>query len=113
MTSRFIVAAAAFASLLGLPVAAQAAPATSQQGDLVQETVRYTSVETTSPAGATRVARRIRVAADKVCAGNSVLVRTGANFHLCRRDAIERAVTTLGAPLVTQALRGDPALAQR
>ncbi len=112
MTSHFIVAATALASLLGAPVAAQPAPASGHR-DLARETVRYAPSEAISPEGAKRIALRIQIAAERVCGGNNVLVRTGGNFGLCRRDAIERAAATLGAPFVTQALRGDPMLAQR
>src|SRR5437868_2217238 len=60
--------------------------------------VPYAAGELHTAAGARALARRIRIAADKACGGESLLVRTGARFTDCKTAAIDRALSDLNAP---------------
>jgi UrcA family protein len=80
---------------LGLCVALLSATAMAQpttRGDgLSSRTVRYTSQELATPAGAERLAARIRYAADSVCGGESIVQRFTRSFERCRPTRRGRA----------------------
>jgi UrcA family protein len=77
--------------------------------------VHYQDAELQTPAGAAKLASRVRSAAFKVCGGSDPLIFMGAGFGRCQRTAIDRAVATLNAPLVADALGRETgaALAKR
>ena len=76
--------------------------------------VPYVEADLVTPEGAKALASRLRRAAGDVCGGDSVLVLSGARFHRCRREAVERATEHLDAPLLSEALGLSPhALARR
>jgi UrcA family protein len=110
MTRTQITASAlAFAVALAAAAPALAAPlAVSGDDEKVAVTVRYDDAELRSTDGAAKLAFRIRMAARQVCSGGSPLVAIGAHFQSCQHKAIDRAVATLGAPLVADALGRAP-----
>jgi len=86
-------------------VAAQAVAAPLfPNGNLNSRTVRYSNDELGNVAGARGVAARITYAADYVCGGENLLLRSTTRFLRCREDAAARAASDLQAPLVTAAL---------
>ena len=86
-------------------VAAQAVAAPLfASGEVVSRTVRYSGDELQDTVGARNVAARITYAADYVCGGENVLLRSTTRFLRCRQDAAWRAADELQAPLVTAAL---------
>jgi UrcA family protein len=75
--------------------------AVAPSNDVRTQTVRFADLDLTHPAGAQELYRRIKQAARNVCQPNdSVLYPSG--YQECRSSAIERAVTDVGAPLVTE-----------
>jgi UrcA family protein len=78
----------------------------SGRKDLVSRTVTYAAADLRDPVAAKRLAFRIVQAASYVCGGDSLLVRTGQRFQRCRRQATERGLASLNAPVVTAAV-GD------
>ncbi len=91
-----IVAAAAFASA--------ASADTTPSPDRITRVVKVSDVDLHSQAGAQTVAHRIFHAADYVCGGDSLLWRRASDFQSCRNDAIDRALASLKAPMVSAAL---------
>lgn len=89
------------AALVAVPAAAVAA---NRQGETISRSVKYSKAELSTPDGAGRVAARIRYAADHVCGGDSLILRTTRSFERCRRQTLDRAVAELNAPLVAEAL---------
>jgi UrcA family protein len=70
----------------------------------VSRTVRLADVDLHTTDGAKVAAWRIRRAADYVCGGDEMIGRMSADFASCRSGAIDRALVTLDAPLVSAAL---------
>jgi UrcA family protein len=66
--------------------------------------LKYAEADLQTIRGAKALAFRLRIAAAAVCGGENPLVRTGAQFARCREAAIDRAIVTLNAPLLAQAL---------
>jgi UrcA family protein len=66
--------------------------------------LKYAGDDLQTVRGAKALALRLRVAAADVCGGEFPLVRTGDQFGRCREAAIDRAITTLNAPLLAEAL---------
>jgi UrcA family protein len=104
----------ALAAALAVTGPAFAAPVSVWSDDeKVSAKVTYAGSELRSAKGASDLARRIRLAARQVCGGNNVLVATGRRFQTCQRDVIDRAVRSLDAPLVAEALGRGAELAGR
>ncbi len=72
--------------------------------DLISRTVRFGDIDLQTQAGAKVAARRIHIAADYVCGGDQLLWRQASDFQSCRNEAIDRALASLQAPLVSAAL---------
>jgi UrcA family protein len=100
MTSYSAILAASFATTL----AGAAIAADLDEGPSRGFTVKYSSDELTTAAGARRVALRIEAAANEVCGGDTVLSSTGPGFSDCRMKAVTLAADQIGSPLVRQAL---------
>jgi UrcA family protein len=83
---------------------ARAQPSASAEGGQVSRTVHLGDIDLHTQAGAREAARRIHIAADFVCGGDSTLWRQDADFDTCRNGAIDRALSTLRSPLVSAAL---------
>lgn len=66
--------------------------------------LKYAEADLQTVRGAKALALRLRVAAAEVCGGEDPLVRTGSQFARCREAAIDRAIATMNAPLLAQAL---------
>ena len=69
--------------------------------DVRTETVRFADLDLTHPAGAQELYRRIKEAARNVCQPNDSVVYP-SGYQECRSSAIARAVTDVGAPLLTE-----------
>ncbi|HEY3947590.1 UrcA family protein [Phenylobacterium sp.] len=80
--------------------------------DLVTAKVAYADSELHSADGARAVAQRIRTAAWEVCGGARSTVRSGVRFQQCRSAAIDRALATLSAPMVSEAAGRKTSLAE-
>jgi UrcA family protein len=91
-----IMAAAAFA-----PVALADTTSTT---DRISRVVEVGDLDLHSQAGARTAAHRIHVAADYVCGGDNLLWRRASDFQDCRNGAIDRALASLKAPMVSAAL---------
>ena len=95
-----ILAAVAAIALLGAPVIAAAAPATID-ADNPQLVVKYSDLNTATPAGQAALHSRVSQAAALVCGGKPEnLLDVGANqrFHACVTKAIGAALTRIPAP---------------
>ncbi len=105
MSHNFLVAVAAVgAAAIAMPAVADPF---SGPGDVVQvsRVVRYNVADLHDVKGARRLAFRIKIAAADVCGGDDVIVRWyDDDFIPCREQAIDRALATLGAPMVSAAL---------
>jgi UrcA family protein len=88
---------------LGVP---SCAGSLAMPGDEERNVIRlkYAEADLQTVRGAKALALRLRVAAAEVCGGESPLVRTGGQFPRCREAAIDRAIATLNAPLLADAL---------
>jgi UrcA family protein len=89
--------------------AALAAPALANpsgfgETETVSRTVRLADVDLHTIDGARVAARRIKNAASDVCGGNSRPILMVSDFTDCRNHAIDRALASLDAPLVSAAL---------
>ena len=84
--------------------AAVASTASADPASQVSRVVQIGDLNLHTQDGAKVAARRIHIAADYVCGGDSVLWRQGADFFSCRNGAIDRALASLQAPLVSAAL---------
>jgi UrcA family protein len=107
--TRLLSAAAAALMIL----AAASAQAETKQLTIVSTTLEFHTRDLTDPAGAARMLARIELAAQRLCTPTSPVARqTSRTVLACRHAAIERAVATLGAPMVTAAYSaGQPDLA--
>ena len=99
------------AACVGLAVSSTATAHPTVDPDItVSRIVRLGDVDLHTQAGAKVAAWRIHRAADFVCGGDNALRRQAADFPDCRNHAIDRALDTLQAPLVSAALgRQTPA----
>ncbi|HVN01583.1 MAG TPA: UrcA family protein [Caulobacteraceae bacterium] len=105
MSHRFLLAAA-IVSIAAIATPVPASPASSF-GEVVVVTrvVRYREAELHTPGGARSLAVRLKSAAEYVCGGDDILVRFyDRDFIACRESAIDRALATLQAPMVSAAL---------
>lgn len=95
--------AAAAALALSLAASAQAAPPASRfDPDIVSVRVPLIDLNLNHEAGARTALQRIRNAARQVCGDPSPsLLHQSARYRDCQRDAVDRAVATLGIPTVT------------
>jgi UrcA family protein len=88
---------------LGAPSnASSPAMAGDEQRSVIK--LKYAEADLQTAMGAKALAFRLRIAAADVCGGELPLVRTGDQFARCREAAIDRAITTLNAPLLADAL---------
>ena len=116
---RFMLATSIAAATI-LTTASQTSAASpyvaSGVGALIRETqtIRYRDADLHTATGAKAVALRIRNAADFVC-GDNPMRRQESDFLPCREAAVDRALATLGAPMVAAALgrTSGSGLAQR
>jgi len=96
--------------VLGLfAAAALAAPALADpsgfgETEQVSRTVHLADVDMHTTDGARVAAGRIKNAASDVCGGNSRPILMVSDFTACRNHAIDRALASLDAPLVSAAL---------
>ena len=98
-----------FAAALAAGAPAFAGPLSVRSDDeTTSVTVRYDDTETRTAEGASKLAFRIRMAARKVCGGDNPVVVSGSGFQHCQHRAIDRALASLGAPLVADALGRAP-----
>jgi UrcA family protein len=98
------------AAVVSVAVVATSAFASPSSGDgpviLVRRVVHYRIAELHDAKGAKNLALRIKNAADYVCGGDDIVVRWyDGDFIPCREQAIDRALATLNAPMVSAALR--------
>jgi UrcA family protein len=72
-----------------------------------QTVVKYADLDLTSDAGASALLRRIEAAARQVCGDPRVVqpLTRSTRIRHCNTQAIEHAVTAIGAPKVTLAYR--------
>ena len=113
MTQRFIPAVVAIcATAIALPAIARPLPGVGPV-IAVSKTIRFTDAELHTVKGAKGVAYRIQKAASDVCGRASVIGQQDADFIPCREETVDRALTTLNAPMVSAALGRATSLAQR
>jgi UrcA family protein len=76
--------------------------------------VRYSPADVHTAKGAQSLALRIRVAAAKACGSETDFFYPNSDgFIRCRERAIDKAIRSLDAPMVAQALgRGETTLAR-
>ena len=99
------LSAAAIAALVIL--AAPSAHAQIGRLTMVSTTLAYQSHDIAHPAGASKMLRRIELAAQKLCTPNSpVATPTSRQAMACRRATVAKAVDQLDAPMVTAAYTG-------
>jgi UrcA family protein len=99
----------ALAGALAVAAPAVSAPLTFCDSDeQVTVVVHYVDADLRSPKAAARLANRVRSAARRVCGGDDPVVATGVNFAACQDQAIDRALATLDAPLLVDALGRGP-----
>jgi len=101
---RIALAAVAMTALVPVASALAGVPDSSTAPQAV---VKYADLDLTSDAGATALLRRIEAAARQVC-GNPREVQPltrSMPIRRCNTQAIEHAVTAIGAPKVTLAYR--------
>lgn len=101
--TKLMTAATAALTLL----AAASAHAETKGLSMVSTTLTYETQDLASTAGAEKMLVRIDLAARRLCAASSPVVRpVNAQSRLCRAKAVARAVDMLAAPLVTAAYQG-------
>ena len=83
------------AGAVGCVIAAGAASAAEPAGDPPSVTVRFSSDELTSDAGARTVYRRLVAAANKVCPQPDSSIWLSDGVRACRTQAIARAVAQI------------------
>ena len=106
------LSAAAIAALMIL--AAPSAHAQIGRLTMVSTTLAYQSHDIAHSAGASKMLRRIELAAQKLCTPNSpAATPTSPHVMACRRAAVAKAVDQLDAPMVTAAYTGQVDLASR
>ena len=98
--------AAAIAALVIL--AAPSAHAEINRLTMVSTTLVYESQDIANRAGASKMLRRIELAAQKLCTPTSpAATPTSPHAMACRRAAVAKAVDSLAAPLVSAAYAGQ------
>jgi UrcA family protein len=103
--SRFIVPVSlAFIAALAIGSSASAQGPAFGGNEKASVKIRYNDADIHSADGARRLALRIRVAADRVCGGGEVVAYSADSLKECRRGAIDRALSSLQAPMVAEAL---------
>ena len=103
--SRFIgPASLAFIAALAIGSSASAQGPAFGGNEKASVKIRYSDADIHSADGARRLALRIRVAADRVCGGGEVVAYSADSLKECRRGAIDRALSSLQAPMVAEAL---------
>lgn len=75
---------------------------------IVARKVHFGDLDIATDAGAQRLAFRIRVMAQGLCAGDLPVERQSADFPVCVRKSIVRAAAELGSSKVTLALGVSP-----
>ena len=99
------LSAAAIAALVIL--AAPSAQAQSSRLTMVSTTLPYESQQIANPAGASKMLRRIELAAQKLCAPSTPVATPNSRQAMaCRRATVAKAVDRLAAPMVTAAYVG-------
>ncbi len=96
---------ASFAASLGLlaGVCAGGQPAQASEPPPPSQVVRFHDLDITTPTGAAILYRRIHVAALQVCQPETGAYRlTLPIYHACVNRAIDEAIRTLNAPLLTE-----------
>ena len=114
--SHSISPAVAICAVFAITAPAMAASASgSDDTGRATRVLGYTSADLYTVSGARRLASRIKFAAASVCASSDPLEYMDDGLTTCRREAIDRALATLNAPLVAQALGRSPlsSMAQR
>ncbi len=102
--NRFVLTAAfAIAAIAGAAQAQTAGPFVYGSDSSNRQVVKYSDLDLSSPAGAQRMAFRIRVTARQLC-GDSPITRTGMGFDACVKSTVEVAAARLDQPMVTAAL---------
>jgi UrcA family protein len=105
---RIVLPAAIAIAAIAAAAQAQTAGAVSYT-PVAHQTVRFHDLDLSSPAGARRLAFRIRVAARELCgAPNTAIAQTGMAFDPCVKQAVEDAAARLDNPSVTAALGLTP-----
>ena len=100
------LSAAAIAALVIL--AAPSAHAEINRLTMVSTTLVYESQDIANRAGASKMLRRIELAAQKLCTPTSpAATPTSPHAMACRRAAVAKAVDSLAAPLVSAAYAGQ------
>ena len=106
------LSAAAIAALVMF--AAPSAQAEINRLTMVSTTLAYGSQDIANSAGASKMLRRIELAAQKLCAPSSpAATPTSRQAMACRRATVAKAVDRLAAPMVTAAYDGKIELASR
>ena len=107
--------AAVLGACAALTLGGAAAAAPTDPTDRVDVIVKTSDVDLRTPDGAKLMALRIRNAAAEACGRQAfpVTVLFSDGFIRCREDAIDRAVATLNAPLVADALGRAPQVFSR
>jgi UrcA family protein len=102
------------ASIVALAALVCAAPAfaeplkVSDADEKVSVVVHYSDADLHSISGAARMAARIRSAARQVCGGDDPVMTLSNSFPACEHRAVDRALASLDAPLVADALGRAP-----
>ncbi|MGH7024512.1 MAG: UrcA family protein [Caulobacteraceae bacterium] len=105
MTYRFILGAAAAASILTYAFAGHASPASDP--DTVSVKVQLSDLDLGSQAGASEAYLRIRAAARRICGeAPAPMELNGKVYGQCMDRAIDPAVQALGNPIVTAMASG-------
>ncbi len=105
ITKSTLTAIAAFAAV-AVSASAFAAPAATNEGDVVFVKVSLAGLDMNSPAGAKVALRRIQAAAGQICGEDSSDRLAGhAQYRACLDQITNRAVVRLANPMVT-ALNG-------
>jgi UrcA family protein len=95
---------------LALCAAAFAAPALAGSPTSDFETnqprveIRYDAAALATADGAAALASRIKDAAALVCGGDSVIDQQAVDYDVCREGAIDAALSSVRAPMVSEAL---------
>ena len=116
MSRPIIPAAVAICAVVAITAPAMAASAAGSDGaGRATRVLPYTAADLYTAAGARRLASRIKFAAASACASSDPLEYMDDGLTICRKEAIDRALGALNAPLVAQALGRSPlsSMAQR
>ncbi len=108
MSRSFLPASLALLAAISVATAGAAAPLTvtgyDENSETLTRVVHLSDVELHTQAGAKVAAFRIEQAAADVCGRDDPLARQAIDYVSCRKDATDRALGDLGAPLVAVAL---------